>query len=260
MKIVADTHVHFYPCYDTRLALCLLAQNCGGMAQGGVSAAFLAERYDCNFFSNLKQGKTGGPGNDFKIRKSGNEDAIVLSVKDAPDLHIFPGRQIVTAERIEILALTTGTPIPDKLPAREVVQKVIDAGGVPVLCWAPGKWFLERGKIVRGLIEASEPGRILIGDTTLRPTLWPEPCLMRFAAEKGLAVIAGSDPLPFAGEEKYMGTFVSILEGEFDLTRPVPSIRAVLKSLRGNVARAGKRNGFFEMLRRLKANGASKAR
>ncbi len=124
--------------------------------------------------------------------------------------------------------------IPDGLPAVEVIRRVIEAGGIPVLAWSPGKWLFARGRLVRDLI-ASDQGRILrLGDTTLRPTLWPAPRLMKLAHERGMTVIPGSDPLPLAGEERYAGTYGFIYQGAFDASQPAASIGRMLT---GGIAR-----------------------
>jgi hypothetical protein len=48
-RVVADTHVHLYPCYDLEVALQSLARNLARTA-AGAHAAFFAERSDCRAF------------------------------------------------------------------------------------------------------------------------------------------------------------------------------------------------------------------
>lgn len=198
------------------------------------------------------QDRAGTFGEDFEVGPADEDDALVLCEHGEPRLYVFSGRQIVTAERIEVLALTVDLRLAGHLPAKEVVEAVLDAGGIPVLSWAPGKWFFKRSGTVRELIDSFRPGQVLIGDTTLRPTVWPEPLLMRLAVRRGFTVVAGSDPLPFSGEEKYMGTYASIMEGPFDPGKPVTSIRKVMTAPDAVIAMAGKRCGLLEALNRLK--------
>jgi len=228
-----------------------------------VRTAFLAERADCHYFADISDHKKGIGIEGLHAEPCAERGALVLRERDGPGLYLFAGRQISTAERIEILALTTDVSVDDGLPARQVVRTVLDAGGIPVVSWAPGKWFFRRGETVRDLIDEFSPGTLLVGDTGLRPAVWPEPSLIRLARRKGFAVVAGSDPLPFPGEEKYAGTYVSVIHGTLDPHQPVTSARRVLTSPDTVITRTGRRCGFVETISRLKRNvtaGKQKAR
>ena len=255
MRVIADTHVHLYPFYDLRAAIDSLVANLGRLEPGdAVKAAFLAERHDCRMFRDIASGKVqvAGYAADVSI------GAGALRLKgEKGETWLFPGRQVIAKERIEIIAFMTDMELPDGLPAVDVVNAVRDAGAVPVLSWAPGKWFGGRGEIIKRLIEASGSADLLIGDTTLRPTCWGEPRLMKFAREKGIRVIAGSDPLPFRGEEQRLGTYASLLEGEFNDKNPVESVRKMLLSGVSSPAVAGKRCGVIDVVQRLLKNRRS---
>jgi hypothetical protein len=96
------------------------------------------------------------------------------------------------------------------------------------VAWSPGKWTGARGRLVEALVEETPPGGLLLADTALRPRGWPEPRLMRRARAKGFGVLAGSDPLPFPGEERRIGCYATCWEGSFDPERPAASVRAAL--------------------------------
>ena len=252
MKVIADTHLHVYPFYDVAAAMANLAGNLSQLVPGAVNVACLAERSGCSWFAQLESGgESFVPG--FRAENCGEERAMVLHGEGGEDVYVLPGRQIVTRERVEILCLTADLQIPDGLPGRKTVEDVLSGDGIPVLSWAPGKWFFGRGVVVAGLIEEFG-SKIGVGDTSLRSTLWPEPKLMERAAANGVAVIAGSDPLPFAGEEKYFGTYASAMECEFDSGRPVSSIRTALTSAVAQTARQGRRCGPLETLQRIRKN------
>lgn len=258
MKIVADTHVHLYPCYNLQVALRNLVNNLGNLGGNAVRTAFLAERSDCHYFADIMEGKAEYWGAGFEISSACEDGVVVLLERGEPSLYLFSGRQIATAERIEILALTVDIEVTEDMPAEDVVKTVLDAGGIPVLSWAPGKWFFGRKKNVRQLIDSFGSGKLLIGDSTLRPMVWAEPLLMRVARSRGFAVVAGSDPLPFSGEEKYMGTYASVLDGPFDPDKPVTSVRKMLTTLGTRITRTGKRCGMLEVVWRLKRNTAAR--
>ena len=265
-EIIADTHLHFYPCYDTDKAFSCLTDRLASFAEGpGIALGFMAERHDCDFHTRMRAGqvKTNG---QFKIHTE--PDGVSVSVvptvqskaKDARSttsktgkITLLPGRQIVTRERLEVLALATTDQIPDGLPAAEAIERSLECGAVPVLAWAPGKWFFQRGRIVRELITRFPPEALLIGDTSLRPGIWPEPILMRTARKRGFRVVAGSDPLPFQGEEAVMGSYASCLEGDFDPSDPLASARGLLLTP-GTPGYVGRRGGLLSVLRRMWKN------
>ncbi|AGF77058.1 hypothetical protein UWK_00475 [Desulfocapsa sulfexigens DSM 10523] len=258
MRLTADTHVHIYPEYDIQLALHNLRRNLSQLDSQATCLAFLAERSDCNFFADFEKNGAQVLGAEAEVRYL--ESALHIKEKNYPDLYIFPGRQIITRERIEILALTVDKQIPEGLAASEVVKRIHQENGVPVLSWAPGKWFFKRKRVVQDLLDASRPGSLLIGDTTLRPTCWFRPLLMRQAAQKGLTVISGSDPLPFAGEEEVMGRYGIQFACDLDSTNPVSSIRSVLTRPGWQPSLRGKRGHLLPTLRRLFKNNRSKKR
>lgn len=257
MNLIVDTHLHFYPCYDLGLAMDELDEHLGRLLMGTTKVACLAERHDCHYMEGLRNGSlTIDPA--IQIRCPADDPSAILQGPDCVPVFLLAGRQVVTRERIEILSLTSDTAIPDGLPAIATVERILQADAVPVISWAPGKWFFERGTVVAGLMERFAPGQILLGDTTLRPTIWPEPDLVRRGKERGFAVLAGSDPLPFAGEECRMGTYGTYMDIPFDHEKPAASLRAALRSPDTHCVNTGRRGGLFEVLRRLRGNARAK--
>lgn len=229
-NIVIDGHVHVYPFHDYALALSSLFRGLDAIAETGlgpkaqyVRVALLAERRDCRFFSELERRISG-----YEIKEKSSDFATVADPSSGKLIYILPGRQIVSSERIEILALTKDADIPDGLPAHEIIELAKKQSAAPVLSWAPGKWFFRRHKVVNELLTTSEPGSFLIGDTSLRPTIWPVPALMQKAADLGFRVIAGSDPLPAFSEERMAGTYGFILKADFNDGNPGESVRTAL--------------------------------
>ena len=74
---------------------------------------------------------------------------------------------------------------------------------------------------------------------------------MQLARERGLTVIPGSDPLPFAGEERYAGTYGFIYQGAFDVSHPAASIGRMLAGPAAAITAAGARCGAWAVARRL---------
>ena len=136
----------------------------------------------------------------------------------------------------------------------EIIDTVFESGGLPVLSWAPGKWFFRRGQVIRELLDSHASDHMLIGDTTLRPTIWSEPRLMRYARGKGFRIVAGSDPLPFSGEESFMGMYGTWLEGKMNGDTFSDSVRSLLMDRTAATGCVGTRCGLLTVLRRLKKN------
>ncbi len=256
MNIIADTHIHFYPCYDLKQALRILRANLAHLGSNSLQLAFLAERHDCHFFQAIRDRRQKISTAPVKIVDLG--EALLLQEGGFNDLFLFAGRQIITRERLEVLALTTDMVIPDGLPVQEVIGRINGAGALAVLSWAPGKWFSKRGKKVAGLLADCSTSELLLGDTTLRPWCWLEPLLMKEGVKSGFSVLAGSDPLPFAGEEEMMGRYVSSWQMEFDMKNPVGSVRSYLKELEKCPERIGRRSFCIETVMRLYKNFKAK--
>lgn len=225
-RVVADTHVHLHPCYDLGAALASL---CANLARhgAGVCAGFLVERGDHRIFAALRDGALL-TGCGVVVRRLPETGALLLE-SEGRQVYLFGGRQIVAAERIEVLALGADIDLADGVPAERVIAAIQAAGGVPVIGWSPGKWWGSRGRLVGDLLQRSRPGELLLGDTAMRPRCGPAPRLMRAARRRGLAVIAGTDPLPLPGEERLLGTYATVFAGAFDRAEPLQSARRLLR-------------------------------
>ncbi len=157
-SVVADTHVHLYPWYDLGAAVGGLSRRLGSFDGASLRAAFLTERSDGRYFSDVREGKVGAAVEGHEFHPGGEEGVVILAEGGKVKLYLLAGRQIVTGEGIEILALLSDSRIRDGLAADEVVAAVLDSGGIPVLSWAPGKWLFRRGKVVEKLLDRSSPG------------------------------------------------------------------------------------------------------
>jgi hypothetical protein len=252
--LVADTHAHLYPAYHLSAALdraCLQLRNHNPGHPGLTLGLFLTERSDCFYHRGFRRGDNSLV-KPYLVRPTGSPEVVVLSEPEkSHHLFVFAGRQIVTAEGLEVLCLTADPDIPDRQPVLETLDQVRRADGIPVLSWAPGKWFGRRGALIRSLIDrwAGEP--LLLGDTSLRPVGWITPLLMRRGMQRGIPVVAGSDPLPFAGDESALGRY-AIASADFDPSQPLDSARVLLTG--GAFEMVGQRSSLPEMAGRWRNN------
>jgi len=246
LEFLADTHVHVYPVHDAARLIGGAARRLRSLARSPdvALALFLTEAAGCDFFNRVRAGAQSiGPG--FSVAASAELEALEIA-GPVGRIWMLAGRQIIARERIEILALACGSMIPDGLPAAEAVRQVMAAGGVPVLAWAPGKWMFKRASLVQDLLQQFGPRELLLGDSSLRMTGWPEPACMR-----SRITVAGSDPLPFPGDEDQAGRYATSMQVAFNPQRPVSSLRAVLLDPAANITRSGHRNDPWTMVRRM---------
>ncbi len=255
MELIADTHLHLYACYDFDQAFSLLLDRLVAQNPQAVFAACLAERSACHFYQLLLRDNLALQ--YFSVEQADNHQLVLRRNSDDRSLYLLPGRQIVAAEGIEVLALCTDALYADGVPAAELIQSILKKNGVPVLPWSPGKWFFQRGKVIAALLRDFSPQDFLLGDVSLRHQGWPLPLLMRRAKQLGYAIIQGSDPLPFSGEEKQFARYGSRIVSERQITAPSTILHQVLKG-QATVSHFGSRSNLLELLRRLRYNAAAR--
>lgn len=256
--LAIDGHVHLYDAYDLERAVVKGIENLIGNAKYYVNNEekiipvwLLVERSDSNVFDQMYRKPEKFGRNELKFERGKDKYTIVVEKDNHPILYIFTGRQLVTKEALEVLSLISDLNIHDRQkPINEVIEDVKKSAGIPTLNWAPGKWFFERGKVIAGQISRNSANDFFIGETTLRNTLWPEPKLIKRAKGKGFSVIAGSDPLPFQGEENRIGSFGFLIEGEFHSENPAQSLRDLIAKNRNDIRIIGKRNDVFTFAKR----------
>jgi hypothetical protein len=167
------------------------------------------------------------------------DEVLTVTNGNGQSVHVVAGRQVATRERLEVLALATTAEVADGGDILETVERIAAAGGIPVLAWAPGKWLGRRGRRVHAILSEVQPGGLLIGDTAMRPRGWPTPRLMLEAKRRGFAIVAGTDPLPLAGEESLIGRYGIAADGVNGAATMIADLRALLAD--GRVAVTGRR-------------------
>ena len=254
--IIFDAHVHFYPEYNAALAIANARKNLsksGHASLGGslpIHALCLTERADCHFFKSLKESKTFPGMSELKIVEVNG--ALRLKFPEGSDLFIIPGRQIVSSEKLEILAFGSDLEIPDrKFSCGQIFDLIKEAAGLPVVNWAPGKWWFKRGLIVKQILASFPSDEYLLCDTTLRPVGYLEPFLMRQAKSRGVKILRGSDPLPVKGEEAMLGRYITRAEAEFDESDPIGSFKRILMNPSIKLEAAGDRSNFLQLALRI---------
>jgi hypothetical protein len=261
IRIHLDAHAHIYPFHDVPRLLLAALDHMPRVAPTDLRVLCLAERADCSFFQALSQDEIRLPGDRWRIVAWDPAGGVkIRHIPDHRDIWILAGRQVVSTERIEVCSLFCDDPIADGQPAREIIRAILEKGGLPALDWAPGKWLFRRGQLVHALVSEFPPSRLILVDTSLRPIGWPAPRLYSAARRQKRAVLAGSDPLPFAGEEDRAGSYHCsfAIPAPDDAARLVDPLKAVLTSGAPLIEFGGRRGGPLSVFRRLRRNAEVK--
>ena len=184
-------------------------------------------------FSDLQAGRLAPPG--WTLAPTAEDRALLATRPGRMPLILIAGRQIVTAEGLEVLALGAPGPFEDGRPLGESVAAVRAAGGLPVLPWGFGKWWGGRGRALDRFLVAAlgveDRPALFLGDTANRPAGLPPPAQFGRAAARGIPVLPGSDPLPLPGGAATAGSYGFVLDGRIERDRPAAGLQALLEGL-----------------------------
>ncbi|WP_404783345.1 hypothetical protein [Altericista sp. CCNU0014] len=233
--IYADSHVHIHSCFDLDLFLdAALANFLRVGHDGDIFILFLTESSSESYFQNLYRSALTGTSavpslKRWSVRLTGDDSALYAACPTSTSgIYMIAGKQIVTLENLEVLALMTTAAFEDRQPLERVVNAVSERGGIPVIPWGVGKWMGRRGRILRQFLDRHP--RLFLGDNSGRPVFWLEPLLFRQAKAQGGRVLPGSDPLPFPSECWRPGSFGFSMAGVgiFDSAQPAVSLKQTL--------------------------------
>ncbi|MGH0031810.1 MAG: hypothetical protein ACQGVC_18635 [Myxococcota bacterium] len=257
MTIYADAHVHFYRCFDLERLLHAAGER--ARALDGPLLLLLCESHGYDYFGALRAHARGEAASAPPNLTPALLEAFAPSTTGEPaslrlgDVWLVAGHQLVSEERIEVLALAAdpdaglGAVADGSLPARELRRRRLDSGALAVLPWGVGKWLGERGRRVEALLGdaawADHP-RLFAGDIAQRCAPWPEPA----AFARGPRVLAGSDVLPVPGAEARTAGYGFRVAGEIDAGRPAASLRRALED-GARVEPFGRREGLVSTVR-----------
>jgi hypothetical protein len=252
--ILIDAHVHIYPCFDEAELLDGAAVNFQqGAEQVGVSGLYagcllLTEVAGSRRF---RRWRVSGPAmsGPWSFAPTEEDDSLVARRESGERLFLIAGRQIVTAERIEVLALGRDADIPDGLELAATLDRVRTLGALPVLPWGFGKWWLRRGSQVEEAFRRRGHKELFLGDNAGRLDGAGTPPLFRQARAQGVPVLPGSDPLPFAEHGSRAGSYGFVLSGPLDEAHPAACVLRGIRRLKGQPRVFGRRTGWSSFLR-----------
>jgi hypothetical protein len=232
--LLVDGHVHFHSCFAVRDFLEAAASNFDTARAGldrpaATGCLMLTENSWRHDFRAFSEGFITRAAPEWSVTATDEDCSLLACRDDGEEIVIVAGRQVVTAERLEVLALGTRQEYPDGLPATEAASAVASSEALAVLPWGFGKWTGRRGRIVRDLLTSPEAERLFVGDNGGRPALAPTPNLFPLARRRGIPILPGSDPLPLPAEVGKPGRFGFVLEGDLDIREPTRDIKRMLR-------------------------------
>lgn len=246
-----DGHTHFYPIYDRD------AFFDGALANVSAAAAQVAPCQSCwgcllfsetardHAFAELAREATESPaGRRWSLRPTAEEGSLVGRLEGQDRLILVAGRQIQSAEGLELLALFCVAEFADGLPLRDALAAVRARDALAVLPWGFGKWWLSRGRLLHDVLRSDDAAGVRLGDNGGRPLGFPVPRAFELGESTGHPVLPGSDTLPLASEAGRVAHYGFVLEGSVDLERPGASLKQLLLAQAKSPPPFGRRTGL----------------
>ena len=253
--ILVDGHVHFYDCYREAPFFQGVRDNFGAAAKtlkasGDLQGCLLMTETarDHRFAAWRQETEKTRDGGDTPFRKTAEDCSLTYADPGGTPLAIVAGRQIVTAERLEVLAFGHDGPFADGQDLESTLAAVAGSGALAALPWAFGKWWSKRGQLVARRVANTPPSELYLGDNGGRPRGTPVPDIFLAAKKRGYGILPGSDPLPFASETARSGGYGFALKAEWDAMRPFASLKAALETSAGTIETFGNRVGPVKFL------------
>lgn len=251
-NIFVDAHVHIHEHFSLSRLFLISLQNFrkySAANQRGVMHGFLllTESYGVNKFADLKN--YDNQSGDFSIHHTNETESLKIVTLGGQNLFVVAGRQIVTAEKLEILALGLDVEYPDGNTLEATLKDLSTTQCLRVLPWGAGKWMGKRGKIIQSLISTWSNGPLFVGDNGNRPSFWPLPSTFSDAKIKGIFNLPGSDPLPFPEQEKKAGSFGFSIPGKVDPSKPFSSLKKAISSTPNTIRPFGNPESFQPFLK-----------
>ena len=222
---MVDAHVHLHAIFDTSAFLTGAVVNVRRAGPDAMGVLLLAESRGEGATARL--GDLQGREGEWDAEPTHEPGSLVIRRAGNPVLVAVAGRQVVTAEGVEVLALMHPGEVREGDSLAGTLANIRRAGALPVLPWGFGKWTGQRGALVRDALHAQE-GVIFLGDNGGRPEALPEPSLLAEARRLGVPVLPGSDPLPLRDHERRAASFGFQADVALDLDSMVAGVRAWL--------------------------------
>lgn len=209
-ELVVDAHVHLYPCMPVRAMLDAAGRNLfgpNGAAASQTGVLLVADPDGVPGYERLLA-EAGEQACSGWRREHGDDRSVTFRRDGGGRVTAIRGQQLITREGLEVLGIACDARLTSGYPLGETVARIRAARGWAILAWGAGKWLGRRGRVLTRLIE-EQAGRpdVMLADNGGRPRAWSRVPQFTTAAERGMRVLAGTDPLPLCGEERRVGSY-----------------------------------------------------
>lgn len=239
---LVDAHVHIHDCFELDQLLDAALFNFTHAAKimadvdGFTGVLLLSETSRDNWFARFSSPQPSERSDSrWQIEKTQETEVLKASLKNESDddavIFIIAGRQIITAEGLELLALITDSMFEDGLPAVETLRTIRDHDAIPVFPWAVGKWLGKRGKFLSDLLQLEAQGELYLGDNSGRPVFWGKPSHFKQAHALNMSILPGTDPLPMSEQALRVGSFGFSVHGQLRKTQPATDLKQLLRKI-----------------------------
>jgi hypothetical protein len=238
-----DAHVHLHRLEDVPATFDAAATNFQRAAprrDGLLGALLLTQTGRERVFESLAGHDRIG---DWQLARVEGEPQTQVARRGAHAVAVICGRQVRADDGLEVAALGTCRSFADGRPFEASLAEVLGSGAIAAIPWGFGKWSGIRGRKVASIMTQHEKGRVFLGDSGGRVGLGGEPALIRRARKVGIPVLAGTDPFPFAGDHRRVGSFGFLANVEPDPRGPWRALRAWLLDVRASPVLYGRPSG-----------------
>ena len=153
-RIIVDAHVHIHDSFSLPTFFEAAVDNfreaskfAAGTYDHQYFILLLSESPGTNYYGKLmgfaenNQTISCQNGMGWNCKPTFEDGALRICRSEKECLFLLAGRQLVTYEKLEVLALMTPSEFEEKQPFSRTIQSVRRAGGIPVVPWG----FLRRG-------------------------------------------------------------------------------------------------------------------
>ncbi len=240
--ILFDAHVHIHECFEIENVLDSALDNfrkaCSKMGKHShfEGVLLLTETAEMNKYLQLRDyvrasntKRASEKGSKWNLYFTEESTCLRATRDNKQNIFIIAGRQVITEEHLEVLALATDHNFADGTPLRELIRQISENDGIPVIPWGAGKWWGKRGEFLRRFIIQNKDSTFFLGDNGGRPSFWLHISHFQLALEHGIRILRGTDPLPLTREVKRPGSFGFMLLNTLNVSKPSFHLRQILR-------------------------------
>lgn len=240
--LIIDSHVHVHGCFNLCQFLDSAYSNCQIQAKNieGESSftgvLLLTESAWEHWFQNFQmwaetaQTIENGHGHIWSFHQTDENCSLIARSTNGANLVVIAGRQIVTKEKLEVLALLTNQDFREGNSLVNTITAVSQEEGIPVIPWGFGKWWGYRGQVLTEILQSTSKPAFFLGDNSGRAGWLPYPSQFTLATKQGIPILPGSDPLPFPSEYWRPCSVGVSVTGPFNEFSPATHLRKLFQN------------------------------